>query len=61
MNELKLRNRQAKNGRVKLIELTLNQYNMLIKQMGGVRFICEHLTVITFWLGNHSNGDPFQQ
>ena len=37
MNELKLRNRHAKNGRVKLIKATLNQYNMLIKQMGGVR------------------------
>ena len=37
MNELKLR--QAKNGRVKLIKATLNQYNMLTKLMGGVRLI----------------------
>ncbi len=37
MNELKLRNRQAK--KVKLIKVTLNQYNMLTKLMGGVRLI----------------------
>ena len=39
MNKLRLRNRYVKNGRVKLIKVTLNQYNMLIKQMGGVRLI----------------------
>ena len=39
MDELKLTNRQAKNGRVKLIKATLNQYNMLTKLMGGVRLI----------------------
>ena len=39
MNELKLRNRHAKNGRVKLIKAAINQYNMLTKLMGGVRLI----------------------
>ena len=39
MNELKLRNRPANSGRVKLIKATLNQYNMLIKKMDGVRLI----------------------
>ena len=65
MNELKLRNRHTKNGRVKLIKATLNQYNMLTKLMGGVRLtwtLNKFNMVIrkTLVTGTHFSSNPNQ-